>query len=299
MMNTTTSYAATANSAPSFWIRISRWSQNGGIMALLLLITLLIIIPFLWMLIMSFRSTGEILANPYGLPTRLNFDNYNKLLFDPHIAFYRYFVNSVIVTVGSLLLTLVISTLAGYAFGRSRYQFRFRGAIFGSLLLAMMLPPQIQYLPQFQMMAQYGLLNTHLSLILLYTASALPVSTYLMATYFGELPDELEDAAYIDGCGDLRTFYQVMLPLARPAVSTILLVNFLNFWNELLLAVTMITKPDMRTLPAAMMLFVGENSSDYAMAAASLVVAMLPVLIIYLAMSDRFIEGLTAGALKG
>lgn len=282
-----------------FWLRLTRLSQNAIVLLLLLAITLLIIIPFIWMVIMSFRTTGEILSNPYGLPTSLNFDNYAELLFSPRIAFYRYFYNSVVVTVGSLFLTLAVSTLAGYAFGRSRYRFRFRTAVFSSLLLAMMLPPQIQYLPQFQMMTEYGLLNTHLSLILLYTASALPVSTYLMATFFAELPDELEDAAYIDGCGDLKTFYRVMLPLARPAVSTVLLVNFLNFWNELLLAVTMITRPEMRTLPAAMMLFVGENSSDYAMASASLVVAMLPVLIIYLALSDRFIEGLTAGALKG
>ncbi len=298
-MTVTRSRLQAESPGSAFWLRISRLMQNGVILALLLAITLLIVIPFIWMLIMSFRTTGEILNDPYGLPARLNFDNYIELLFDPRIAFYRYFLNSVIVTVGALLLTLIVSTLAGYAFGRSRYRFRFRGAIFGSLLLAMMLPPQIQYLPQFQMMAEYGLLNTHLSLILLYTASALPVSTYLMATFFGELPDELEDAAYIDGCGDLTTFYRVMLPLARPAVSTVILVNFLNFWNELLLAVTMITRPEVRTLPAAMMLFVGENSSDYAMAAASLVVAMLPVLIIYLALSDRFIEGLTAGALKG
>lgn len=289
-----------ADKHPSgFWHRVSAFTQSGFIFALLIVITLLIVIPFIWMVVMSFRTTGEILRDPYGLPTSLNFDNYLELLFDPRIAFYRYFGNSIIVTAGSLVLTIVISTLAGYAFGRSRYDFRFRGTIFGSLLLAMMLPPQIQYLPQFQMMTEYGLLNTHLSLILLYTASALPVSTYLMATFFAELPDELEDAAYIDGCGDLLTFYRVMLPLARPALSTVLLVNFLNFWNELLLAVTMITQPEMRTLPAAMMLFVGENSSDYAIAAASLVVSMLPVLIIYLALSDRFIEGLTAGALKG
>jgi raffinose/stachyose/melibiose transport system permease protein len=162
-----------------------------------------------------------------------------------------------------------------------------------------MLPPQIMYLPQFKMMSQYGLLNTRWSLVLLYTASALPVSTYLMTTYFSQLPTELEDAARIDGCGDFRTFWQVMLPLARPAVSTVLLINFINFWNELLLAITMITKPDMRTLPAAMMLFVGENSANYAMAAASLVTAMLPVLILYIVLSDRFIEGLTAGAIKG
>lgn len=262
-------------------------------------VTLLIVIPFLWMLVMSFRTTGQILQNPYGLPDALNFDNYIQLLFNPNIAFYRYFANSGVVTGGALLLTLVLSTLGGYGFGRSRYDFRFRGWLFGLLLFALMLPPQIMYIPQFQMMTRYGLLNTHWALILLNTASQLPVSTYLMATYFQSLPEELEEAARIDGATDFRAFFQVMLPLARPAIATVILVNFLQFWNELLLAVTMVTRPDMRTLPAAMMLFVGENSADYAMAASSLVAAMLPVLILYLFLSDKFIKGLTAGALKG
>lgn len=262
-------------------------------------ITLLIVIPFVWMLMMSFRTTGEILENPYGLPAELNFDNFTELLFDPDVAFYRYFLNSGAVTAGAMLLTLILATMGGYGFGRSRYDFCFRGWVFGLLLFALMLPPQIMYIPQFQMMVQYGLLNTHWALILLYTASALPVSTYLLATYFQSLPEELEEAAIIDGASDFRTFFQVMLPLARPAIATVILINFLQFWNELLLAVTMVTDPDMRTLPAAMMLFVGENSADYGMAAASLVTAMLPVLLLYLFMADKFIEGLTAGALKG
>jgi raffinose/stachyose/melibiose transport system permease protein len=167
------------------------------------------------------------------------------------------------------------------------------------LLFGLMLPRQILYIPQFTMMSRYGLLNTRWSLVLVYTAMAMPVSTYLMATYFSQLPSELEDAARIDGCSDLGTFWRVMLPLARPALSTVILLNFLSFWNELLLAITMVTKPDLRTLPSAMMMFVGEHGSDYAMAAASLVTAMLPVLILYLILSDKFIEGLTAGAVKG
>ncbi len=280
--------------------RMVRHSVRQVLVTVLLMsVTLLIIIPFLWMLIMSFRTTGEILTDPYGLPTRLNFDNYSKLFFDPEIGFYRYFGNSSIVTLGALMLTLALSTLGGYGFGRSRYDFRFRGWLFALLLFALMLPPQIMYIPQFQMMTKYGLLNTYWALILLYTASQLPVSTYLMATYFQSLPEELEEAARIDGASDLRVFRQVMLPLARPAVATVILINFLQFWNELLLAVTMVTKPDMRTLPAAMMLFVGENSADYAMAASSLVAAMLPILLLYIFLSDKFIEGLTAGALKG
>lgn len=276
-----------------------KYAVKSLVTVVLMIVTLLIIIPFVWMLVMSFRTTGEILNNPYGLPSVFKFDNYTKLLFDPDIAFYRYFINSTVVTVGALLLTSILATLGGYGFGRSRYDFKFRGPVFALLLFALMLPPQVLYLPQFKMMSEYGLLNTHWSLILIYTASAIPVSTYLMATYFSQLPSELEDAARIDGCNDFGVFYQIMLPLARPVFSTVILINFLHFWNELLLALVMVTDPDMRTLPAAIMLFVGENSANYAMAAASLVTSMLPVLILYLVLSERFIQGLTEGALKG
>ena len=278
------------------------WRRRMGfsfLTLILLAFTVVVITPFIWMLVMSFRTTGEILNNPYGLPKSLDLTNYIRLMIDPQIQFYKYFYNSFYVTFFSLLLTVVLSTLGGYGFGRSRYNFKFRGWLFALLLFAMMLPPQIMYLPQFTMMGRYGLLNSSWSLILLYTASAIPVSTYLMATYFSQLPSELEDAARIDGCNDFGMFWRVMLPLTRPALATVILLNFLHNWNELLLAVTMITNPAKRTLPAAMMMFVGEHGSNYAIAAASLVAAMLPVLLLYLFLSDKFIEGLTAGALKG
>jgi raffinose/stachyose/melibiose transport system permease protein len=282
--------------------QLAKWWRRFLLVALtiiLLAFTLIVIVPFIWMLIMSFRTTGEILTDPYGLPTSLRLENYRRLFFDPSIRFYRYFFNSFFVSGVALVLTSVLSTMAGYGFGRTRYHFRLRSPLFAILLFALMLPPQILYLPQFTMMGRYGLLGSRWSLVLLYTATALPVSIYLMATYFSQLPGELEDAARIDGCSEFRTFWQVMLPLARPAMATVVLLNFLHFWNELLLAVTMVTDPALRTLPAAMMMFVGEHGSNYAIAAASLVSAMLPVLILYLVLSDKFIEGLTAGALKG
>ncbi|HEY63287.1 MAG TPA: carbohydrate ABC transporter permease [Caldilineae bacterium] len=281
---------------------LARWRRRLTLTLLtvaLLAFTLIVIIPFIWMLLMSVRTTGEILNDPYGLPKTIRWQNYVKLLFDPSIRFYRYFINSVLVTTFALILTIFLATFGGYGFGRRRYEFKFRGTLFTMLLFGLMLPRQILYIPQFTMMSRYGLLNTRWSLVLVYTAMAMPVSTYLMATYFSQLPSELEDAARIDGCSDLGTFWRVMLPLARPALSTVILLNFLSFWNELLLAITMVTKPDLRTLPSAMMMFVGEHGSDYAMAAASLVTAMLPVLILYLILSDKFIEGLTAGAVKG
>lgn len=280
-------------------MRWQRWIALGILTVVLLIFTFLVIVPFIWMIIMSFRTTGEILNDPYGLPTSLDLTNYHRLFFDPDIAFYRYFLNSVFVTFFSLVLTVILSSLGGYGFGRSRYQFKYRGWLFAMLLFALFLPVQILYLPQFTMMSQYGLLNTLWALVLLYTASALPVSTYLMATYFQHLPSELEDAARIDGCNDFGMFWRVMLPLARPAVMSVIMLNSLHFWNELLLAITMVTRPENRTLQAAMMMFVGEHGSDYGMAAASLVSAMLPILILYFLMSDKFINGLTAGALKG
>jgi len=281
---------------------LAKWMRRGGMTLLtivLLAFTIVVIVPFIWMTVLSVRTTGEILTNPYGLPDPIRWQNYVKLMVDPQIRFYRYFVNSIFVSFFALVLNSVIATMAGYGFGRSRYDFKFRGVLFTLLLSALMLPPQIMYIPQFTMMSRYGLLNTRWSLVLLYAATALPVSTYLMSTYFSTLPSELEDAARIDGCTDFSMFWRVMLPLARPAIATVILLNFMNFWNELLLAITMVTKPELRTLPAAMMNFVGEHGSDYAIAAASLVTAAAPIFILYVFLSERFVEGLTAGAVKG
>ncbi|HRJ58634.1 MAG TPA: carbohydrate ABC transporter permease [Anaerolineales bacterium] len=283
----------------SFIHRFQGILGKGGLTIILMAFTLIVLVPFIWMVIMSFRNTGDILNNPFGFPQTLEFENYRKLLFDPEIGFGRYFYNSIVVSGGALLVTLILSTMGGYGFGRSRYDFKFRGWVFGLLLFALMLPPQIFFIPQFTMMSRLGLLNSYWSLILIYAATALPVSTYLMSTYFSQLPSELEDASQIDGCTHWQTFWLVMLPLARPAILTVTLMNFMNFWNELLLAITLVTDPKMRTIQAALMMFVGENGSNYAIAAASLVLSMLPTLILYLIMSDKFIEGLTAGAVKG
>lgn len=279
--------------------KLQRQLDKILITVVLMLFTLIILMPFIWMILMSVRTTAEILSNPYGFPTDIRWQNYTKLLFDPEIKFYRYFVNSVLVTGGALILTLLLSCMAGYGFARRRFTFKYRNFLLASLLFSLMLPRQAMYIPQFMMMSQYGLLNTRIGLVLLYTAFGITLSTYLMKTYFEQLPEELEEAARIDGANDIQIFWQVMLPLARPAIATVVIINFMNFWNELLIALTMVTKPELRTLPLAMMNFVGEHGSDYAMASASLVVGMLPIIILYLALSERFVQGMTAGAIKG
>ncbi len=289
---------------PAFNNFFIKHTQNGGLgkfalVLLLLVFTLAVLIPFLWLILMSTKTTQEILLNPYGLPASVRWQNFWNLFADPRINIQRYFLNSIFVTSGALLLSTFLSTLGGYGFGRKRFAFRGREALLAILLFALMLPPQIMYIPQFTLMANYGLLNTYWALIFLYTAMSLPMSTFLLSTYFSQLPSELEDAARIDGCSDFSIFWRVMLPLARPAVLTVILLNFLLFWNELLLSITMVTKPSMRTLPAAIFNFVGETQSELGMAAASMIVTMLPVLVLYLFFSRKFIDGLTAGAIKG
>ena len=265
----------------------------------LMAFTFLVLIPFIWVILMSVRTTGEILSNPYGLPKQIRWQNYYDLMFDPQIRFYRYFLNSVIVTSGAIVLTLTLSCLGGYGFGRKRFAFKYRGILLIVLLFSLMLPRQAMYIPQFIMMSKYGLLNTRLSLILLYTAFAVTMSAYLMQTYFAQLPEEFEESARIDGATDLQIFWHIMLPLARPVIATLLIFNFMMFWNELLIALTMVTKTELRTLPLAMMNFIGENRAHYGMGAASLVIGMTPVVLLYIALSERFVQGMTAGAIKG
>ncbi|MBD3307773.1 ABC transporter permease subunit [candidate division KSB3 bacterium] len=279
--------------------KLKRRLSKIVITLILMTFTFILLIPFFWVILMSVRTTGEILRAPYGLPTEIRWQNYYQLMFDPQIKFYRYFLNSLMVTGGALVLTLTLSCLGGYGFGRRRFQFKYRGLLLILLLFSLMLPRQAMYIPQFVMMSKYGLLNTRTALILLYTAFAVTMSTYLMQTYFSQLPEEFEESARIDGANDWQIFWHIMLPLARPVIATLVIFNFMYFWNELLIALTMVTKSELRTLPLAMMNFIGENRADYGMGAASLVVGMAPVLILYVALSERFVQGMTAGAIKG
>ncbi len=279
--------------------RVRATVSKVSVTVILLFFTIVVLIPFFWMFTMSIRTTKAILSKPIALPESLRLTNYIRLFADPRIRFYRYILNSVFVALGSVVITLVLSTLAGYGFGRRRYNFKYREVVFAVLLFALMLPRQVMYIPQYILMSTYKLLNSHLGLILVYVAYALTLSTLLIRTYFSQIPEEFEESARIDGAHDIRIFMQIMLPLAQPVLLTVTLFQFRAFWNELLLAVTFITHQKLRTLPLAMMNFVGENAADYAMAAASLVVGMTPVLLIYIIFAERFIQGLTAGAIKG
>ena len=267
------------------------------LLAVLLAYTFITFAPFLWTATMSFRTTNDILDNPYGISWPPYIKNYIYAF--TKFGFLRYVGNSVFVTVCALAITTIVTSMAAFGFARQRYQFGLRELIYYLIFISIMFPPQISLLALFQILVRYNLYNTLWGLILVYSASALPFNIFLLRAFFAQIPQDIEDASRIDGCSDWQMFWRVMFPIARPAVATTIVLNFINFWNEFLYAVTFVTKQEARTLPLAVMFFLGEAYLDLGMLASGLMVSVLPVIILYLILSEQFIKGMTAGAIKG
>lgn len=276
--------------------KIIRITGKWLLLIFLLVYTAVELGPFIWSFLMSLRTTPEILKSPYGIPTSPDLSNYVRALTE--FGFMKYFRNSVYVTIAAMVLVTPISAMAAYAFGRQRYNFRMRELIFQLIFITIMFPPQITLLSLYILLWRYKLLNL-VGLSIIYAATALPISIYILRAFFGQIPQELEDAARIDGASDWQTFWRVMFPIARPAIATVIVLNFINFWNEFLYAVTMIRKDDMRTLPLGVMNIMGDQFIDYGGLAATLIISIAPVIVLYAFLSELFIKGMTAGALKG
>jgi multiple sugar transport system permease protein/raffinose/stachyose/melibiose transport system permease protein len=253
--------------------------------------------PYLWTAMMSLRTTDEIYRSHYGLPVPAHWDKFQRAWTE--FGYATYFRNSAIVSLASVLIVTVLGAMAGFAFARRRYAFPLREPLFLLIFLSIMFPPQIMLLSLFQILVQYRLFNSLTGLILVYVATELPLTIYLLRAFFAQIPSELEEAARIDGCSDWTTFWRVMFPMALPAVATTVILNFIYFWNEFLYAVVFITRQQIRTLPLAIQFLVSDQYQDIGMLATGLMIATLPVLVFYLFLSEWFVKGMTAGAIKG
>lgn len=263
----------------------------------LLLYTLFAAGPFLWTLSMSLRTTQEIYANPYGLPIPPHFTGYWEAW--TKFGYARYFQNSIVVTFGAIALGTAAASMAAFVLSRPRYKFPLREPLYLLIFVSIMFPPQITLISLFQQLVNYGLYNSLLGLILVYAASELPISIFLLRAFFAQIPQDIEDAARVDGAGDLRMFWQVMFPIATPAVAAVVVLNFIGHWNEFLYALVFINMQELRTLPLAVMFFLGENFQDIGMLATGMVIAILPVILVFVFFSETLIRGMTAGAVKG
>ncbi|SEG99982.1 raffinose/stachyose/melibiose transport system permease protein [Nonomuraea solani] len=269
----------------------------GRVVTVVLLAVLggLWVYPFLWLISASLKTSPDIFGSGLGLlPEEPVWENYSRAWTE--VGFGSYFVNTLIITVGTVLLVVVRSALAGYVLGR--YDFAGKKLLIGLFLVTFFLPEGYTIIPITQLTDQLRLLNTHAGVILGLGAGGQIASTLLYAGYFRRLPKELEETARLDGAGHFTVFFRVMLPLAWPITATVVILTYLFAWNVYLLPLVFtLSEPDLRTLAVGMTVFVGERGTDWAGMAAAAVISLIPVIAVFVALQRKFVDSI-AGAVK-
>jgi multiple sugar transport system permease protein/raffinose/stachyose/melibiose transport system permease protein len=250
--------------------------------------------PFVWVAVMSVRTTPEIFGNPYALPSRFHWDKFTDAW--TNSSYGTYFWNSTIVVVTAVALVTVVGAMAAHCL--ARYRFRGRRLVRFLILSGMVLPPQLLILSLFQIMVDYRLYNSLTGLIIVYVATQLAMTVYILEGFFAQIPQDLFDAARMDGYSDFEIFWRITLPIGVAAIFTTVTLNFIILWNEFLYAVVLMTEDSKRTLPLGIMHFMGGHQLDVGMIATGLMIAILPVMLIYAFFSETMIKGMTAGAVR-
>ncbi len=250
--------------------------------------------PFFWVATMSVRTTPEILADPYAWPATWHFWKFGEAWVNSN--YNVYFRNSVAVVFSAVAIVTVIGAMAAHAL--ARYRFRLNRPLYFLLFTTIIFPPQITIIALFQILVEYGMFNSLIGLTLVYVAFQLPITVYILESFFARIPADLFDAARMDGYSELEIFWRVTMPVALPALSTTIIVNTILLWNEFLYAVVLITDEAKRTLPLGIQKFMGDQLEDVGMIATGLMIAIVPVVLIYAFFSEKLIQGMTAGAVK-
>lgn len=269
---------------------------------LLALYTVIVVYPMFWMVATSLKTDRDIFLEPFSLPSvaALQWANFSNAWVKG--MFGRYFGNSVVVTLATVAFSTLFASMA--AFALSRYSFRGVRPIFFYFLAGLMIPLQLAIVPLFFQMKDMHLLNSRIGLLTVYVAFGMPFAVFVLTGFFKSLPSSLHESAQIDGASELRAFWSVMLPLARPGLITVAIFSFLGTWNEFFLAFMFLSGKEaeaMRTLPLGManITIVSQYRSDWGIAFAGLVLMMLPVLLAYVFLQKHLTKGITLGALKG
>ena len=253
------------------------------------------IFPIIWIVYSSFKTKDEFMMDIVSLPQNIQFNNYIKAWVEGklHVNFVSSLLNSIV----TVFFVILLSFCIGYVL--SRYKFRGRDFIYTLFLVGMMTPIYALIVPLFIQMRNLGMDNKFFTLLIPYIAIRLPLSVFLFESFVRTIPIELEEAAYMDGANPLKTMFSIILPLSRPIVATVLILSFLDTWNEFPFALTLVRDEVFRTIPVALTNFQGQFTTDYTTLMAALVISSLPVIIVYLCFSKKIIQGMTAGAVKG
>ena len=270
--------------------------RKGGIIPQILMILLVVVIlfPLYFMSVNSFKTHEEYVNNMIGLPHAFTVQNYVEAFEGK--PFGQWFLNSMLLTIAAVLVTGILALLAGYAFAKMK--FRGQKALFRAIVPLMSVPPVVMIIPQFQIIKIFGLVNTRVSVIIIYVGIMLPMTIYLMRNFMKTVPDSLLDAAKIDGCGRLKALTAIMMPLSIPALITSSLVNIVWVWNELLISLVVLQREELRTLMVGITLFKGRFTLDIPVIMAGLVIATVPIVVIYIFAQKYLVEGMLAGSVK-
>jgi len=262
----------------------------------LIVICLMIMGPVATAILGSVRTTGEFLARPFDIPRQgLQLQHYTDVLTDGD--FWNSLRNSLVITIGVTVFNVTLASLLAFAF--SRMTFWGRGLLFNILSLGLLFPLAIAVLPIFIQVRQLGLINSMWGIILPLVAFGLPGSVVILRGFFTSIPNELEDASYIDGCTTWGFFWYILLPLARPALASVAVLQVIAGWNEYFLPLIVLTDPKLWPLPLGIMQYQGQFGTDWARVMAYVVILMFPAVVFYLFTERYIVTGLTGGELKG
>ncbi|WP_163538396.1 carbohydrate ABC transporter permease [Gracilibacillus sp. YIM 98692] len=262
---------------------------------LLILWTVLVTYPLIYMFLTSVKSHGEILQNPFGLPENIKISNYLTALTEYEMG--EALINSILVTAGSLIILILVAALAGYAVAKKA--FPGNKIFFITMVAFIAIPIHALVVPVYYFIENLGLSNNLVAVMIIYAAFHLPISILIMRSFFENVPNAVEEAARIDGCSEFRTFWYIALPMTKVGMATVAIINVITIWSEYLFASVLLTRPESRTLPVAVGAVSSGNAGfDHGIFFASLGIATIPMLIIYFVFSKQITKGVASGAVK-
>lgn len=278
-------------------MRIAGQKLTGKLAAIyvtVILITIVMLLPFAWMLSASLKLSSEVFVFPIEwIPSNPQWHNYADIWTKIPLALFIY--NTSKLTIIVTLLQLFTSSFAAYAF--AKLDFPYKNALFLGYIATIAMPWQVYMVPQFLLMREFGLNNTHLALICLQAFTAFGV--FLMRQFYMSIPTELCEAARIDGMNEYQIWAKIMLPLSKPALSTLTIFTFVTTWNDFLGPMIYLTKTELKTIQIGLRMFISQYSAEYGLIMAASVVALIPVLIVFLSLQRFFVEGVASSGLKG
>ena len=257
----------------------------------------IVIFPMVWLLYTSFKPTHELFASAWSLPVEWKLDNFVEAWTEARIG--DFFWNSLFVTISTLLLQLFLGSMASYSL--AKYRFRAQGILYYGFLAGLMFPIFLGIVPLFFLVKSLGLLDSHLGLIVVYAAFGIPFTVFVLTAFFRTIPTEIMEAGVMDGCGHFTLYWRIMLPLAKPGLTTVGIFTFISIWNEYILALVLLSSSHLRTMPLgiAVLQMVQYYEVDFGALFAGLVIVMLPTLLCYIVLQEQITKGMTVGAVKG